>query len=196
MNKQAFIADENIVVCVCYIPQDTSCTTWNTRAESQLSRALLKHALYLSGMDVDIKDIAGGTGVKPYIKGRPELHISLSHCNGLIACAFGRVELGIDAENIRFFDERVMRRVCSREEIDSIKGSSEPNCMFFRCWTLKESYGKAMGVGLAYPMRETAFFDGIKIRSSMGDYTFTLFESIKGYVIALCHKKSINNGGA
>lgn len=189
LSEKNLLRDKNITSCACLISCNTGCIPGNKRAESQLSRALLIHSLALSGIKLDIQDVAGGAGIKPYITGRPELHISLSHCDGLIACAFGKVEIGIDAENIRPFDERVMKRVCSREEVDSIMGSAEPNRMFFRCWTLKESYGKAMGIGLGYPMKEAVFlFDGINVCSSVEGYGFTLFENINGYIIALCHR--------
>lgn len=192
LHEQTLITDENITSCVWHIPYTYAacCIPWNKSVESELSRTLLKQTLYSSGINLDVKDIAGGGGTKPYITGRKELYISLSHCHGLVACAFGKVELGIDAENIRPFNERVMRHVCSREEIDYIMSSVEPNRMFFRFWTLKESYGKAMGVGLSFPMRETVFFDGIDMCTRIEDYSFTLFENIKGYIIALCHKNS------
>lgn len=191
LHEQTLITDENITSCVWHIPYTYAacCIPWNKSVESELSRALLKKTLCSSGIKLGTKDIAGGAGVRPYITGKSELYISLSHCHGLIACAFGKVELGIDVENIRTFDERVMKRVCSRKEIDCIMSSAEPSRMFFRCWTLKESYGKAMGVGLNYPMRETVFFDGIKVCNRIEDYAFTLYENINGYIIALCHKK-------
>lgn len=190
--EQSFITNKNITSCACRIPDDAACISRNERADfqSQLSRALLTHTLFSAGISLNIQDIAGGGMARPYISSRPDLHISLSHCQGLIACAFGSTELGIDAENIHSFDEGVMRRVCSPGEIDYILESREPSRRFFRCWTLKESYGKAMGVGLGYPMREAVFFDGIKVCSNIKDYTFTLFENINGYIIALCHRRS------
>lgn len=62
-------------------------------------------------------------------------------------------ELGIDVEsaqrNGKF--ERVIQRRFSPEEQYLSDANTE---QFLRCWTRKEAYGKAIGTGLNYPLRE------------------------------------------
>ncbi len=62
-------------------------------------------------------------------------------------------ELGIDVESAQRKGkfERVVQRRFSPEEQYLSDANTE---QFLRCWTRKEAYGKAIGVGLNYPLRE------------------------------------------
>jgi 4'-phosphopantetheinyl transferase len=108
---------------------------------------------------------------EPTENGRPEiaaplaaleLRFNLSHTRGLVACAVTRKRaIGVDAEHI---DRRVellgvARRVFSPREIAGLeKLSGEPQRVrFFELWTLKEAYVKAIGKGLAGPLRAISF---------------------------------------
>lgn len=103
--------------------------------------------------------------------GRPEireprsersLRFNLSHTEGLVVCLVGRDrEVGVDVENRtrggdlldvadRFFspfEVRALRALPSEEQMDR----------FFLYWTLKESYIKARGMGLALSLSSFSF---------------------------------------
>jgi len=103
--------------------------------------------------------------------GRPEiaepksarsLKFNLSHTNGLIACIVARErEIGVDVEDRersgklldiahRFFsptEVAALRKLPEKEQLDR----------FFLYWTLKESYIKARGMGLAIPLSHFSF---------------------------------------
>jgi len=62
-------------------------------------------------------------------------------------------ELGVDVEHIRadFASEDVARRFFSRAEVEVFNAlpKEEQVAAFFRCWTRKEAYIKAIGKGLS-----------------------------------------------
>jgi 4'-phosphopantetheinyl transferase len=103
--------------------------------------------------------------------GRPEiagpsgalaLRFNLSHTRGLVACAVALGhDVGVDVERI---DREVAllgvaRHVFSEREnagLLSLSGSAQ-RLRFFELWTLKEAYVKAIGKGLAAPLKSISF---------------------------------------
>lgn len=96
------------------------------------------------------------------VAGRPELAppfdasglvFNLAHTCGLVVLAVARgAPLGIDVEN---YDQKVSLDVARRffspdeaEALEALPGVAQPR-RFLRLWTLKESYLKAMGTGIA-----------------------------------------------
>jgi len=124
-------------------------------------RALLRQLLagYRNGAAQTIRFITSSCG-KPEIEGAAEssgLRFSCSHSEdvGLVAVARGR-ELGLDLERHRppdssleavagFFapsEREALRRVPSEQWTGT----------FFDCWTCKEAFVKALGLGLSFPL--------------------------------------------
>jgi 4'-phosphopantetheinyl transferase len=112
---------------------------------------------------------------KPYIAeptGLPPLHFNLTNTRGLVVCAVSRAHrgLGVDAEWL----ERKVDPVgladghFSATEFRALRAlpSALQYDRFFRYWTLKESYIKARGLGLALPLEQFSFLldDGPSIR--------------------------------
>ena len=89
-------------------------------------------------------------GGKPVLEGRDDLHFSLAHCTGLAACLVASTPCGVDVELIRPLRQRVLRRAFTTAETSQIQNSPCPDETFFRLWTLKESFVKATGDGIAY----------------------------------------------
>jgi len=104
-------------------------------------------------------------GGKPEIDpalGQPDLTFSLSHTRGMVACAVGRGhDLGVDVEDcdrtLPAVD--IARRFFAPAEADLIASlpADEGAALFYRLWTLKEAYTKAIGLGLAAPLGGFAF---------------------------------------
>jgi 4'-phosphopantetheinyl transferase len=93
--------------------------------------------------------------------GAPDLRFNLSHTNGLVACAvtIGR-DVGIDVEHVhRRLTHDVPERFFSAQEVIDLRAlpEAEQALVFFDYWTLKESYIKARGLGLALPLRQFTF---------------------------------------
>ncbi len=84
-----------------------------------------------------------------------EFNVSHSGTTALLAFARGRA-LGVDIEQVRdnLECEAVARRFFSDQEVRQLAAlaPSEKPAGFFRCWTRKEAYIKAMGTGLSLPL--------------------------------------------
>jgi 4'-phosphopantetheinyl transferase len=99
-------------------------------------------------------------GVRP--AGAPDLRFNLSHTPGLVACAVtvGR-EVGVDVEQIgrRLVHDTIPERFFSAREVADLRArpEAEQRPLFFDYWTLKESYIKARGLGLALPLGQFSF---------------------------------------
>jgi 4'-phosphopantetheinyl transferase len=123
--------------------------------------------MYL-GVSPSLLDIGASGGTKPTLavtagvgskdrdfweKEWPDLRFNLSHTRGavLIGIAIGR-ELGVDIEWQRPLDdlEGMARSVMSNEELLQWNALEPENRTraFYRVWTRKESYLKAIGLGL------------------------------------------------
>ena len=85
----------------------------------------------------------------PYIDGRPDLHVSISHCRAAVAAAVNSEgAIGIDVESRRRIGDGLMERVCTHDEIYTIHNSSDPTMQFLRFWTRKEAVLKMRGTGI------------------------------------------------
>jgi 4'-phosphopantetheinyl transferase len=97
--------------------------------------------------------------------GLPELRFSLSHVKSQVAVLVATgVEAGVDVEQVRALAglESVARCAFSAQErqaLQQLPEAARPE-RFFACWTLKEAYAKARGLGLALPFDEISFSFG------------------------------------
>lgn len=131
-----------------------------------VARALVRTTLsrYLAARPQDWQFAANSYGrpeiSQPTTAGR--LRFNLSHTRGLAAVAvtWDR-DLGVDVESIdrRNSTLQIARRFFAPAEVDELMSfpRGEQGWRFFDYWTLKESYIKARGMGLAIPLDQFAF---------------------------------------
>lgn len=131
------------------------------------TRALVRTALS-AYVDVPPRAwrFAEGARGKPYIKkptGLPSLHFNLSNTRGLVVCAVSRTYdlVGVDVEWIDREGETASLADSHFSPIEvralhALPAELQPG-RFFRYWTLKESYIKARGLGLALPLEQFSF---------------------------------------
>ena len=90
-----------------------------------------------------------------------DLRFSVSHSRGmaLYAVTCGR-EIGVDIEYIRSRSswQRIVRRCLSESEQAALYAlpARAQRTAFWRCWTRKEAYLKAIGSGFTYPMDQVS----------------------------------------
>jgi len=110
-------------------------------------------ARYLETQPEALRFSYGAYG-KPALASEHVLRFNLSHSHevALLAVALD-AELGVDVEHIRadFASEEIARRFFSRAEVEVFNAlpQEEQVAAFFRCWTRKEAYIKAIGKGLS-----------------------------------------------
>lgn len=137
------------------------------RREYVLSHAALRSVLGRSlGISPALLEIATEAGSKPRLsptkdetQGSTDLRFNLSHTRGaaLIGVAQGR-ELGVDIEWQRPMDdlEAMAQSVMSERELKrwTALAAEDRFRAFYKVWTYKESYLKAIGLGLFHSPRE------------------------------------------
>ena len=126
---------------------------------------------------------------KPYIDGHSDMFISLSHCKGVVMCAFSDKDIGVDVEMCVKRRKSVESRVFTDFEISLLENSDDEDKAFFTLWTLKESYLKAIGTGFSDNAKNIEFLS-LKnpIESNNKNYSFTVGER-DNFVFAVCEKK-------
>lgn len=147
------------------------------------------------GIEICYNDIGRGEYGKPFLTGYPEIHFSLSHCQGLCVCLLSDCVCGVDTEKVRSTRENVAKKVFAEKEYEQLmsKTGRDRDIYFTSLWTLKEAYSKADGRGISV-MKDVSFYGSSgKILSNYPEYLFRQYR--KGeYIISLCQKgKLIGN---
>lgn len=114
-------------------------------------------ARYLSCLPRDLEFTFGPKG-KPALRGDSQLQFNLSNSGELVLYAFAvDCELGVDVEEVRRMTD--LKQIASRYFCEaeaaallSVNGGQARQEAFYRCWTRKEAYIKAIGSGLTLPL--------------------------------------------
>jgi 4'-phosphopantetheinyl transferase len=133
----------------------------NDRNRFVVARGLLRELLggYLHQAPSGLEFSYGQHG-KPSLSGgnaSSGLSFNLSHSSGLVVYAIARERnLGIDVEHVRpeSAGEDIAQRYFSAREVSDLR-TVPPEARvegFFHCWTRKEAYLKATGMGLQIPL--------------------------------------------
>ncbi len=130
-----------------------------------ISRGILRELLggYLAMSPIELKFEYTSYG-KPYLPNQL-LYFNVSHSGDMAAFAFTlNCEIGVDIERIKkdFDVLELARNFFSNNEIVSLERQPKEKLSraFFRCWTRKESFIKAKGSGLSFPLNQfTVSFD-------------------------------------
>jgi 4'-phosphopantetheinyl transferase len=125
---------------------------------------------------------------KPRLRGRPGVHFNIAHCRRAVAVLVSDRPVGVDVEAVRGRDAHVAARCFDASERAHIEAAADPDREFFRYWTLKESYVKALGCGLSYPLRGICFEVSLagETESNKPQAGFRLVDDFPAVVIALC----------
>ena len=110
---------------------------------------------------------------KPYFTDFPEIHFNLSHCDGMAVCLLSNYECGVDVEQCRPMRPKIVEKIFTPNEQLALQNSDNPDFLFTQIWTLKECYVKAIGKGIAYPLKTLDFqIDGDFVSSNLTNAYF------------------------
>jgi 4'-phosphopantetheinyl transferase len=160
-----------------------------------LGEVLVKYAIGET-FEIPLKDICflRNEYGKPFVKGREGIHFNISHSAERIVCAVSSQPVGVDIEKVTSIDTLAVARVFfSKDEADYI--SSVPphrrQDLFFDLWTMKESYIKLEGSGLALPLASFIIkYNETPVRVQC-PITGQNLAFIKQYNIDPCYKLSV-----
>ena len=175
-----------------------------SKTEHEAGLSLLLHGLCeLTGRRLSQEELTAA--ILKNEKGKPclpgsALSFNISHSHGLVCCAIASGEIGIDAEMIRPSGDNLVRRVLSPSEYEQyVRAGAASDEIFMRFWTLKESYGKYSGKGIAYPLNQTYFLlpgdppfpeACLQVSSPLADLSFFQWLFSPGYIVSLCCSSS------
>jgi 4'-phosphopantetheinyl transferase len=146
---------------------------------------------------------------KPALRVDSHLQFNLSNSGDLALYAFAvDCELGVDVEQVRAMtdlEQIASRYFCEAEasELLSIDGRPARQEAFFRCWTRKEAYIKAVGTGLTLPLDQfqvtllpgdpPRFIHIGKNVKAANEWTLQPLNPAPGYVGALAYHAGARN---
>jgi 4'-phosphopantetheinyl transferase len=112
---------------------------------------------------------------------------NLSHREDLAVYAFSRAgEVGIDVEAVHAVREAddIAARVFSTRENQAYRALAPRDRAlgFFRCWTRKEAFVKALGEGLSMPLAE------VDVSAAPPGWRLHSFSPLRGFIAALAHR--------
>jgi 4'-phosphopantetheinyl transferase len=165
-------------------------------------RIVLAH--YLGCAPTGIEFIDGPKG-KPALRDSSRIRFNTSHSGemALYALTVG-CELGVDVEQFRALDdpESIASRFFSPSEASELLSLNpeERGTAFFRCWTRKEAYVKAIGDGLTIPLNcfQVTLLPGVPARfihlacdpENAREWTLDHLDLEPGYIGALAYRDS------
>lgn len=154
---------------------------------------VLKDYYYLNPSDLIIKKTKYN---KPYLANIDNVHYNISHSGDWVVCAVSPVPVGVDIEKIVDIDFSLISKYYSTKEIHEFKKVPKQHKLacFYNLWTLKESYIKAVGMGLSIPLDSFSIIkesNSFKLVSqNKVNYNFKQYEIDAEYKLSVC---SINN---
>jgi 4'-phosphopantetheinyl transferase len=166
-----------------------------------LVRTTLSRYSTVSPSDWRFEQTAAG---RPFVRVpelAPALQFNVTNTSGLVACLVsgGSAEIGVDAEDFRreVDYQAIADRFFSGREARALRALAPPQRAqrFYQCWTLREAYLKARGIGLAAPLEELEFQcaagEGVRARFGPGvaddssRWQFDLFQAGTQHILAV-----------
>ena len=90
--------------------------------------------------------IAFNENGKPYFENN-EIHFNVSHSDDYVACAVGRVPVGVDIQKISKYKENVANFIFNEDTVNIIQKADDKNLEFTKQWAKLESILKLKGTG-------------------------------------------------
>ncbi|MGB8452321.1 MAG: 4'-phosphopantetheinyl transferase superfamily protein [Anaerocolumna sp.] len=166
---------------------------WEDMQRSLVAEILLK-VVIIEKLKIDNKkiEITVDKYGKPFLKGNLSFSFNISHSGEWVVCATDEYDVGIDVEEVRLIQtEDIIQNYFSREECRYFqdKGDIEKLDLFYKLWTLKESYIKAIGTGFStdFTAFTIVFGKPVRVRSDVLEPWFLKqYEFDVGYKLSLC----------
>ena len=97
---------------------------------------------------------------KPCLAGREDIRFNISHSGERVMCALSDTPVGCDVERVSAVATGLEKRVLTVREIDIYERLDGREKTFFRFWTAKESFIKAIGEGMSVSLGDIEIFLG------------------------------------
>lgn len=127
---------------------------------------------------------------KPYLPADPKLHFNLSHSGAYVCCAVSNEPVGVDIQQLTKIKEGMAERFFTEKDNQrlSVLRGEEKKQLFFRMWSIKESYLKFTGKGMAAGL-DSFEIDWMENKIVDGKKEAACFEEYNGlpqYCLCVC----------
>ena len=149
---------------------------------------LIRKACEDFGINYLDEEIVIGKYGKPSFK-NSKYFFNTSHSGKYALCVISDVEVGCDIEEIKDYKQRVAERFFTEKENNYLELSKDKDDLFYRFWTLKESYIKCIGKGFGLSLNSFEMDNkgnDIVIKGN-DNYSF-IEQKFDGYRISICLK--------
>lgn len=161
----------------------------NDKKLSIIAEILLRTALKDLGINSDIEYRLNKYN-KPYLKNNDNIFFNFSHSNDYVICLLSSNEVGCDIEYIKDINVDSMAKFFNKNEYSIINESNNKLDTFYRFWTLKECFMKAIGYGFNINLKDFEIIvndNGVDINQSIDNNKYYFKEiSINNYKCSLC----------
>lgn len=132
---------------------------------------------------------------KPFLKGYEDIHFSVSHTKGYSLCSFSDISVGADIQIIGRDSIHLVKRFYTNDEANYVFSKPDDESQqkaFYRLWSLKESYIKAVGKGMSIPIESFSVLQngGQTINGCDGKIYYYKEYILDGYSVAVCSAKN------
>ena len=133
---------------------------------------------------------------KPHLKENSHIHFNVSHSGDWVICAISSKPVGVDVEQMKERNIDIAERFYAEEEYESLLACENVSELFFKYWTLKESYVKAEGKGMSISFNSFAFHIGDEITLTVEKeictkYQFQVYKIAEDFEVATCSMEPI-----
>lgn len=152
---------------------------------------LLKYALEEQNISPGDGDIIRNENGKPFLR-NGGVFFNLSHSGEKVMCVIGALACGCDAEKAEGEPKKLAKRFFSEDEnyaLGKCADNGEYTDLFFRLWTLKESFLKCTGDGLGRPLSSFSVITNgsrIFVKEHANDYLLGEINLNDGYKYSWC----------
>lgn len=153
---------------------------------------LYRVALPRAGIQPDCYFLNYNKYGKPSLANPLDVHFNLSHAGNIVVCAVDNFPIGIDIEEIQPLDMSVAQNCYTQDEIYRLTAKKEVDRLryFYDLWTIKESYVKAIGKGLALPINSFSVDKEengkISLFPLIEKWFFRQYEIDADYILSIC----------
>ncbi|QNU67644.1 4'-phosphopantetheinyl transferase superfamily protein [Ruminiclostridium herbifermentans] len=160
VNLENNLDKEAFDTLLCYVSEDKKAQIHRFYHFEDSQRALIGNVLsryaICKGLNIKNSDITFDKNEygKPFLSSQNNFHFNISHSGKWVACAVSDYPVGIDVEVIKNIGFDIAKRFFSKNEYDELQKQpdDQKRAYFYKLWTLKESYIKAVGKGLSIPL--------------------------------------------
>ena len=158
-----------------------------------LSRLMICSRLNIKNSNIQLIHNKYG---KPLLQGNDRLYFNNSHSGHWVLCAISDSPVGVDVEIISEIDFDIARHCFSEQECLDLFAHKEEarKDYFFDLWTLKESYIKAVGLGLSLPLssftiRKDRHRIHLDTQNEFNNYYFKQYPIDPAYTMSVCSQQ-------